>query len=77
MFEPDKKNHLYLLLVFVVAVVIGWSIYTQYKPLLIKASCSEIAANSSDLIKCENDLFDSSYSYNNIRKKCLEESGIK
>lgn len=77
MFEPEHKSHFYLILFCVIAIFLGWSIYTQYKPMLIQASCSEIAAGSSGLINNESDLLDPSYSYNNIRSKCLQDSGIK
>lgn len=77
MFEPEKKSHLYLLLVLVVAVVIGWSVYTQYKPYLIEASCSEIAASSSNLINEEQEFLEPSNTYENIKRKCLRDSGLK
>ena len=66
-----------MLLVLVVAVVIGWSVYTQYKPYLIEASCSEIAASSSNLINEEQEFLEPSNTYENIKRKCLRDSGLK
>ncbi len=76
MFEPEHKSHWYLIIALGIAVIIGWSIYSQYKPLIIKASCSEIAAKSSDLIYKNIDSFEPVYSYENINKKCIKDSGI-
>ena len=76
MFEPEHKSHLYLLLVLIVAIFLGWSVYTQYRPMLIKASCSEIAASSSGFIYKEKDIFEPSYSYESIKSKCMQDNGL-
>lgn len=77
MFEPEHKSKFYLVFVLIVAIVIGWSIFTHYQPLIIQASCSEIAANSSNFIYKERELLDQTYSYDNIKTKCLRDSGVK
>ena len=77
MFQPEHKSKFYLFFVLIIAVVIGWSIFTHYKPLIINASCSEIAANSSGFIYEERELYDPTYSYENIRTKCIQDSGLK
>jgi hypothetical protein len=77
MFEPERKSHWYLVFVAVVAGVIGWSIHTHYKPLMIRATCSEIATKSSGLVFDEEGSFDSDYTYQKMMRKCLEDSGIR
>jgi len=76
MFEPEHKSKWFLLLVFGVAMLVGWSVYNQYKPYLIQASCSEIAATSSNLIYKRNDILESNHSYEYVKSKCIQDSGL-
>jgi len=76
MFKPEGKSKWYFLLIFFIAVLIGWTAYAQYKPLIIKSSCSEIAARSSGFFYSQEGAFEDNYSYEIIKDRCIQNSGL-
>lgn len=74
MFEPEHKSKWYILLILGIASLIGWSAYKQYRPYIVQTSCSEVAERSSNFLYKNNADFDPTFSYQNVKKKCLVES---
>jgi len=73
MYTPEHKSKIYLLVIAGVASLIGWAILTQYRPMLIETSCSEVAANSSNVLSKRYTIEDDDFSYETVKKECLHE----
>lgn len=74
MYEPEHKSKLYLLIVAIVAILIGWVFFARYRPMLIEASCNEAAAKSSGLFYTKGqEFFDSSFTYENLKERCVQD----
>ena len=75
MYEPARRSKLYLLIIAAMASLIGWAFFTFYRPLVIEAGCSEIAANTSTVLGKRNSEVDAFFSYDNTKHRCLEDLG--
>jgi len=73
MYTPEHKSKLYLLLVLAVASLIGWAVFVRYRPMLVETSCSEVAANSSDILGKRYSINNNDFSYETVKRECLNE----
>ena len=74
MYRPESKKGLYLVIIIAFASIIGWVFLYFYKPALIEASCSDVAAGSSRLFANKKNGLDRNYDYNYIKARCLEDA---
>jgi len=74
MYRPESKNGLYIFLIASLALIIGWIFLYQYRPVLIEANCSDVAASSTNLFGKNQNILDPNYDYNYLKAKCLEDA---
>jgi len=74
MYEPEHKSKFFLIIIIAIAAFLGWSVFVQYRPMLITVSCSEIAANSTNILGKRFNLEQDNYSYEKVKTQCLEET---
>jgi hypothetical protein len=74
MYEPERGSKLYILLIAAVASLLGWSFFVFYKPMIIEASCSEIAATSSNLLFKNREKYTGEFSFYNVKSDCVLQS---
>jgi len=70
-YEPDHTSKFYLFLIAAFASLIGWAFFTFYRPVIIEAGCSDIAANSANYFSKNKKDIDAQYEYENIKARCL------
>lgn len=73
-YEPEHKSKLYLVFVALVAALLGWGIYINYRSMIIAANCSEIAARSSGLLGTRYKELNSDFSYNEVKNDCIKQA---
>ncbi|OGM24012.1 hypothetical protein A2865_00470 [Candidatus Woesebacteria bacterium RIFCSPHIGHO2_01_FULL_39_17] len=73
MYQPEHKSKVYFFILAAFASFIGWAFLTFYRPLVIKAGCSEIAAKTSSVIGSKNGELENYFSFDNEKNRCLEE----
>jgi hypothetical protein len=76
MYEPEKRSKMYLVIVAACASLIGWAFFTYYRPLLIDASCSEVAVQASSISLKKRYEIDPFYNYDNVKARCKEDVNI-
>lgn len=74
MYEAENKSNIVYLVIFGAALsLIIWAIFMRFRPLILEASCSEIASSSSNIVKGAHTLYPDS-SFENVKSRCLEDS---
>ena len=76
MYKPDGKSKAYLLVILGFASIIAWAFFKYYRPLILEESCSEVALNSSNLYQDKKG-YDSNYTFDNLKSRCIEETKTK
>lgn len=71
MYEPERKDKLYFLVVAAFASIIAWGFFTLYRPIIIEASCSEIAVSVMTIKVKDNDVLGITTPYDIIKDKCI------
>lgn len=74
----DKtKSRIHLLIFLNFAVLIGWYFWTEVRPNLIYAACSDVATRSSSVSDRYNLNFDADKEYRQQRDDCLMNATAK
>ncbi len=76
MYKPENNNTHYFLIVIATASLIAWAFFTYYKPIIIEASCSDIAEGSSGLYAKRKEIYDPRFTYENLKVRCIEEASV-
>ncbi len=74
MSKTEHKSKIYFLILIGFALLIYLLFRVKYQPILIEASCSEIASFSSNLLGDRYSLDENEFSYNSIKNDCLKET---
>ncbi|OGM32987.1 hypothetical protein A3D01_05690 [Candidatus Woesebacteria bacterium RIFCSPHIGHO2_02_FULL_39_13] len=74
MYQTESKKGLYIVLILAVASMVGWVFLFYYRPVLIEASCSDIANNSTNLFNRQQNELDPNYNYDYLKSRCLEDA---
>jgi hypothetical protein len=70
------KSKLFLLFFAFSALVLAWGVWTNYRPSIILASCSDIAYKSSSISKRYSILDDTENKYDVYLEGCLHDAGL-
>ena len=73
-YTVEHKSKFFLLVFFFAATVLAWGVITQYKPMIIKTNCREIAAKSSGILSAKRYTLEGEYSYDRVNADCMKES---
>jgi hypothetical protein len=73
-YEPEHKSKAYLVFVAAVAAILAWGVFVNYRPLIIAATCSEVAADSSGILTSRYKDINSDYTYEKVKNDCLDKS---
>ena len=68
------KSIFYLTLFILSALALGYFFYYQYRPQIIERGCSEIAAQSEQLVFKKGQPQDPEYSYDGVLSRCLTDA---
>lgn len=74
MYRPESKKGLYIVFILAIASIIGWAFLYFYRPVIIEASCSDIASNTSGVLSKRQYELDPNYSYDYLKTRCLEDA---
>ena len=67
--EGGGSGKKFLVIFAALASLVGWAMIKKYKPVVLEAGCSEIAANSATLTMDSE--IDPGVSYNKTKDRCL------
>jgi hypothetical protein len=73
MYQAHHTNFFYLFIVGFVASLIGWAVIAYYKPMIIEASCADIASKSNGLYK-KRDVVETAYNFDTVRDQCVSDA---
>lgn len=73
MYETKSRTELHFIILFVVASLMVWTYINYFNPVITEATCSDIAAASSNLRPDTKDI-DPGMTYENIKLRCIQES---
>lgn len=74
--NSDFKSKFLLVVYTVCAGIIGWSLYSYYKPQIILGACQDIASRSANVNQKRKIDQDPAGDYDKIFSDCLTDSGI-
>ena len=68
--KPPHKSNVYLFAVAAVAFIIGWTFMYKYRPQIVEAGCSNVAARSSNFLQSE-EAKSSTFNYEDVKTRCI------
>lgn len=75
--KERHKSKFYLFVFAATATILGWGIWTNFKPHIILASCADIADKSSSVFQRYSIFEDPGKKYDKVLHQCLSDAGIK
>ncbi len=73
-YKPQHRSKAYLFIIAGIASLFGWALLKFYRPIVIEASCNEIAASSGSLYKNHPTDIDAVYfTPDNVKARCIED----
>ncbi|OGM21938.1 hypothetical protein A2863_00920 [Candidatus Woesebacteria bacterium RIFCSPHIGHO2_01_FULL_38_9b] len=71
-YQTEHKSKFYLFVFFIAASFLAWGLITQYKPMIIRTNCSEVAAKSSGLLSAKRYNLETDFSYKEVKSDCVK-----